>query len=101
MPKLPGLTKTNDVLSTGYSFGFTGYPSEVQKSSGSIRVESKMCYLAHITPGHLYKIMSKQKARKDEKMLSIVRSLPYFKGVTRNTAIKIAGLFVKQKPCLN
>ena len=34
-------------------------------------------------------------------MLSIVRSLPYFKGVTRNTAMKIAGLFEKHKPCMN
>lgn len=60
-----------------------------------------MCYLATLTPSNLYVVMSKQKLRKEEKMLSIVRSLPYFKGVTRNTAMKIAGLFVKHKPCLN
>ena len=43
----------------------------------------------------------KQKQRKDEKMLKIVRSLPYFKGVTRNTAHRIAGYLEKHKPCLN
>lgn len=44
--------------------------------------------------------MHKHKQKKDEKLLSIVRSLTYFKGVTRNTAIKIAGFFDKKKPCL-
>lgn len=101
LPRLPGLNPQNDLLGTGYSFGATGYPLEVQKSQGSIRCETKMCYLATLTPSNLYVVMSKQKLRKEEKMLSIVRSLPYFKGVTRNTAMKIAGLFVKHKPCLN
>ena len=45
--------------------------------------------------------MTKHKHKKDEKMLGIVRSLPYFKGVTRNTAMKIAGFLEKHKPCMN
>jgi len=34
-------------------------------------------------------------------MLQIVRSLPYFRGVTRNTAVKISGFLEKHKPCIN
>ena len=30
-----------------------------------------------------------------------MRQLPYFKGITRNTAMKIAGFLEKHKPCMN
>jgi len=45
--------------------------------------------------------MNKYRMKKEEKMLNIVKSLPYFKGITRNNALRIAGLLEKKKPCLN
>ena len=57
----------------GYSFGSTAFNEENQKSIGTIRVETKQCYVAYIAPGALYHLMAKQKIRKEEKMLNIVR----------------------------
>lgn len=51
--------------------------------------------MAYLDAANLYFVMEKQKHKKEEKMLSIVRSLPYFKGVTRNTAMKLAALLDK------
>lgn len=61
---------------------------------------TKQCQLAYLEQSDLEFLMQKNKQKKDEKMLNIVRNLPYFKGVTRNTAMKIAGFFEKKKPCL-
>ena len=62
---------------------------------------TKFCYLAYLDAENYEFIMNKHKAKKEEKLLNIVRNLPYFKGVTRNTALKIAGFFEKHQPCLN
>ena len=90
-----------DGLGLGFSFGCIAFNHEKQKAFGTIRVESKKCHLAYLDPASMYLLMNKQKLKKEEKMLQIVRSLPYFKGVTRNTAIRISGFLEKHKPCLN
>ena len=64
-------------------------------AQGTIRVETKVCYMAYLDPKNYEFVMNKHKAKKEEKLLNIVRNLPYFKGVTRNTALKIAGFFEK------
>ena len=98
---IKGLRQENDLLSLGYSFGRTGFNNVVHNAIGTIRVETKSCQLAYLEPSSLYAIMHKHKIKKDEKMLAIVRSLPYFKGITRNTAMRVASFFEKKKPCLN
>ena len=98
---LKNMTPEEDLLGIGYSFGFTGFNNETQKASGTIRVETKQCLMAYLSPGNLYIVMKKHRLKKEEKMLQIVRQLPYFKGVTRNTAVKIAGFLEKHKPCIN
>ena len=70
---MKGLTKEQDLLSLGYSFGRTGFNNVVQNAVGTIRVETKSCQLAYIEPQSLYAIMHKHKIKKDEKMLAIVR----------------------------
>lgn len=98
---LRSLAKEEELLGIGYSFGFTGFNQDVQKAAGTVRVETKQCLLAHLPPGDLYYVMEKHKNKKKEKMLQIVRSLPYFKGVTRNRAMQISGFLEKHKPCIN
>ena len=74
---------------------------DAQPALNTIRVESKLCLLAYLDPASVFFIMEKHRLKKEEKMLNIIRSLPYFKGITRNTAIKVSKFLEKQKPALN
>ena len=100
-PEIEGLTREDEIFEIGFSFGNTASYEERQKSIGTIRVETKLCHLAYLDPIDLAFVINKQRLKKEEKMLNIVKSLPYFKGVTRNTALRIAGFLEKKKPCLN
>ena len=66
---LRNMTKEEELLGIGYSFGFTGFNHDVQKAIGTTRVETKQCLLAHLPPGDLYYVMEKHKNKKKEKML--------------------------------
>ena len=55
------MTREEDLLGIGYSFGFTGFNADIQKAIGTIRVETKQCILAYLPPGDLYYIMEKHK----------------------------------------
>ena len=59
------------------------------KARGTIRVETKWCYLAFLEGQFLYKIQDKWQKRRDEKKLENIKALPYFKGVTKNTHLRI------------
>ena len=88
----------------GYSFGDTDIAQKVEDAAlaeATIRVESKVCHFAYLDPASVLFVMEKHRMKKEEKMLNIVRSLPYFKGITRNTAIKVSKFLEKQKPALN
>ena len=101
LPDIDGMQKEDELKGLGYSFGHTGFNNESQKALGTIRVETMLVYAAYLDPPSLYAIMHKHRQRKEEKMLNIVRSLPYFKGITRNTALKVSQLLEKQRPVLN
>lgn len=49
----------------------------------------------------MLQLMTRHSQKKEEKMLNIVRSLPYFKGITRNTALRVSKFLEKQNPILN
>ena len=63
------MTKEEDLLGVGYSFGFTGFNNDKQKAIGTMRVETKLCYLAYLDPANYYLVMNKHKIRRDEKLL--------------------------------
>ena len=88
----------------GYSFGDTDITQKVEEaptSTFTLRTETKICHFAYLDAGSMLQLMTRHSQKKEEKMLNIVRSLPYFKGITRNTALRVSKFLEKQNPILN
>jgi len=55
------MQRKEELLGLGYSFGKTGFNNETYKSLGTIRVETKVCYVAYLDPASYYVIMDKHR----------------------------------------
>ena len=98
------MLKEEKLVSMGYSFGDTDIHQKVEDAPHSkctVRVETQLCQFGYLDPGSLLFIMTRHSQRKEEKMLNIVRNLPYFKGITRSTALRVSKFLEKQNPVLN
>lgn len=99
---IPNYRQQEDTLMSLDSFGNAG-DNNVKDfmAKETIRVETKWCYLAFLEGPSIYYCLDKQKQKKGERRLEIVRALPFFKGVTRNTHMRIGKAIVPQWQELN
>ena len=92
---IPGFKMQEEVLMSGDSYGSTNCEQSKEErlkdqfAKGTIRVETKLCHVAYLDEKCLHNVIKKHTLKKEEKKLDTVKSLPYFKGVTRNTRKKI------------
>ena len=49
-----------------------------QFAKGTIRVETKLCYIAYLDEKCLHNVIKKHITKKEERKLDTVRALPYF-----------------------